>query len=534
MLQMSYGSLTDFWQRFGVSVGNDAGSNSNTSRSLVEDVGGNTSRREDEGEVTTTSAPLDQKLQSLVDRFVSSIEKKDWKDSGYYISDVYACESTARANAVAKRLAERAESFGRGLIGISIHGDHVHSIHSCPYASRTCRCFFKNFPEAKEDIRRLLRKPRAIETFTRRDWENITKYFCTRGRRATYFKVYGAVQRIPLEITALSNTAVSGEDGGGQDPSLEDCQDPFEYDSRSERESIPENPGAKRRRKRRDTITVGGERGVGGTTGIILELLNRCAVCPISEIVYTLEYLTNPDVCTKRLDSKEVKDAIDTRCSIINTWEREDYVKWYNDVNTIKIWSARSVQDFDIYYLSYFESMAVIEDLLVFQMGGEIDRFCTDLINILEKRLPKRNCFVIVSPPSAGKNFLCDGIRDYFLNTGQMNNPNKYNQFAYQDCPNRRLIIWNEPNYEARETENLKMLFGGDNLSANVKCKPQSNVKRTPVIVTSNNYPHFVKQSAFADRVILYNWKPAGQLKDIHKKPLPTAVMDVLYSHYIQ
>lgn len=528
--RMNHGSLADFWTNFGLVVGEPAGRSSQPSGSMVEDSGPVPVEGPSEGEITPTIAPLEQELHGLVDRFVSSLEKKDWKDSGYYISDVYACESRERALRVARRLEERAESFRRGFIGIFVHDDHVHSIHSCPFTSRTCKCFFKKFPEAQEDIRRLLRKPRAIETFQRSDWENITKYFCTKGRRATFFKVFGAVQRIPPQITAVSDLILSSEAQGRPYASVEDCVDPLQPDDRSDRGSLPEGPGGRRKRQKRDHIVPGGDRGISGVTGIILGLLSKCAVCPLTEIVYTREYLTDPAVAIKRLDSKEVKDAIDTRASVINTWSRNDFVRFYEDPATIKIWSARNLEAFDNHYLSYEESTTIVRDLLVFQLEDQTKAFVSALVDILECNIPKTNCFLLISPPSAGKNFVFDGIRDYYLNAGQMNNPNKYNQFAYQDCHNRRIIIWNEPNYEPRETENLKMLFAGDNLSANVKCKPQANVKRTPIIVLSNHRPHFANHHAFKDRCMVWNWKAAPFLKDCNKKPRPDAIMNLLYS----
>jgi len=527
---MNYGQLSDFWRSFGVTMGDDAGSSRESSRDMVEDIGGESTTSNIQGSSTSIVTTLDEKLQNLVDRFVSRLEEKNWKDSGYYISDLYACESPERAAGVAKRLEQRAESFRRGFIGISIHGNHVHSIHSCPYTSRTCRCSFKNFPEAKEDIRRLLRKPRAIETFKRSDWENITKYFCTSGRRTTFFKVFGALQRIPLEITSLSHTSVPSEDGGGSFTGVEDCRDPFELHPRSETPDIPTRPRIKRMCKRSYPIILGGSGGVGGSTGIVLDLLNKCAVCPLTGIVYTKEYLENNSVACKRLNSLDVQSAIDARASVLNTWKYSDFVDFYTKEDTILIWSALSVDEFDTYYYSYDESQSIILQLLEHQLGEGIYNFASTLIDTLERNVPKRNCFVVISPPSAGKNFFFDAVRDFYLSAGQMLNPNKYNQFAYQDCHNRRIIIWNEPNYEPRETENLKMLFAGDNISANVKCKPQANVKRTPIIVLSNTQPLFTRQSEFNDRIVVYYWQTAPFLKGCDKKPRPDAVMHLLYS----
>ncbi|KAL3272069.1 hypothetical protein HHI36_022531 [Cryptolaemus montrouzieri] len=172
--------------------------------------------------------------------------------------------------------------------------------------------------------------------------------------------------------------------------------------------------------------------------------------------------------------------------------------------------------------------MYICNELLEYQLGDNVLDFKRMLINILESNIPKLNCMCIVSPPSAGKNFFFDGVRDYLLNVGQMCNPNRSNHFAYQDCYNKRIIIWNEPNYESSELENLKMLFAGDNLSANVKNKPQANVKRTPVIILSNNEPAFVRHHAFRDRIVTYYWKSAPYLKEYDKKPLPLACINCL------
>lgn len=533
-LQMNYDNY--IWNYLDFPVGDAAGRVGESSGSMVEDNGYDTvGPYLQESDVAHNTA-LEQKLQTMVDRFVTILEEKDWKDGGYYVSDVFACESLGRAEGLAKRMAERAANFRRGLILISIHSTddgtaHVHSVHSCPYANRSCRCYFKAFAEAQEDVRRLLRKPPPVETFSRRDWENITKYFCTKGRRATFAKVNGSLQRLPLEITNISNSLVSSEAEGRPCTSLENCYDPLDnYDERKRRIE-PKGDGTSRNRKRRGVGNAGGDGGIRGDTGVILDLIKRYAICPLSEIVYTRDYLEHR-IAVKRLDDRDVKNAIDCHAAIINTWTREDYVNFYNDPNTVKIWSARSIDLVDLYYLSDEESVNIVNKLLDYQCGLAKKQFVTDLLNVTDMVIPKCNCFLVVSPPSAGKNFFFDAVKDYYLNVGQMQNPNKYNTFAYQDCHNRRLLIWNEPNYEPRETENLKMLFAGDNFSANVKCKPQANVKRTPVICMSNIMPRFANDEAFVDRVITYYWNSAPFLKEVLKKPRPDSVMNLLYSIY--
>lgn len=515
----------------GTGLGMYAGRDSMSSGNMDQDVGNNTIGERIQNEIESINSTLGEEFRSMVSRVVSKLEETPREDGGYYVSDVFGCGTPERAASLAKELAFRARSFRRSFIGVFIHNDHVHTIHDCAYSNKSCRCSFKEFPEAKSDLRRLLRKPRSLETFQRRDWENITIYFCTKGRRPTFFKIGSSVQRLPFEITSLSDPFLPSEDERGSEPSMENCHDPIDYDNFRKRDITPKDVGASRMRKRRRAIEPGGPDGFGGNTGIMLELIKNYAICPLSEIVYTKEYLEK-SIAIKRLDDREVKNVIDTHASIVNTWKREDFISFYANPNTIKVWSARSVDHFDNYYMSYEESQYIINTLLEYQLDDMKYQFVYNLINVIEMAIPKCNCFLIISPPSAGKNFFVDAIKDYYLNVGQMQNPNKYNTFAYQDCHNRRMLIWNEPNYEPRETENLKLLFGGDNLSANVKCKPQANVKRTPIICLSNNTPRFIGDNAFEDRVIYYYWKTAGFLKECNKKPRPDAVMDLLYSIY--
>lgn len=522
-------TLLDFWTSFGGNMEPVAGP-SGVPPGPVDDFDGPDSLREEvEKQIEQHHNEVDSRVAKLVSSFVDRLEAKNWESSGFYLSDVYACESEERARQLAKELGTRGFAFPGKMLAISLHGNHVHSIHSCKYSNRSCRCKFNKFKEAQEDIRPRLRTPRALETFQRRDWENITKYFSQNGRRITFYTLEGRVQGIPFEITALSDSRVRSKNENGEGQGLDNCADPIDGDNQRKRSIVQKNDRGPTRSKR-SNIQAGGRRGIDGLPGRILDIISKYAICPLSEIVNTREYLEE-SLCIKRLDDRDVKSAIDARASVINHWFKGDYDKFYADDKTVKLWSARSLDLFNIYYLDEQASYDVCNELLTMQLGDDKFKFCKELIDIVEMKIPKRNCFVVISSPSAGKNFFFDAVKDYYINAGQMCNPNKYNNFAYQDCHNRRVLLWNEPNFEPREIENLKMLLGGDNFSANVKCKPQANVKRTPIIVLSNNIPRFVNNPAFEDRIYVYYWQPAPFLKAINRKPRPDSVMKLVYDN---
>ena len=138
---------------------------------------------------------------------------------------------------------------------------------------------------------------------------------------------------------------------------------------------------------------------------------------------------------------------------------------------------------------------------------------------------------IIHSPPSAGKNFFFDAIKDFYINCGQLSNANKYNNFAFQDAEGRRLVLWNEPNYSPEYLEPIKKLFGGDSTTVNVKYCSDTPVYRTPVIVLTNNVVSFMTQPAFKDRTCIYRWQPAPYLANYDKKPNPLATFKLFLKY---
>ena len=117
------------------------------------------------------------------------------------------------------------------------------------------------------------------------------------------------------------------------------------------------------------------------------------------------------------------------------------------------------------------------------------------------------------------------------LNKGQLGRANRHNQFAFQDAFAKRIIIWNEPNYETALTDMLKMMTAGDAYNVNVKHKSNCGVYKTPIIILTNNLIPMMMDSAFKDRISIYTWKQAPFLKEYNKKPHPLAAFE-MFKHY--
>lgn len=183
------------------------------------------------------------------------------------------------------------------------------------------------------------------------------------------------------------------------------------------------------------------------------------------------------------------------------------------------------------------ESLEIIDNLIRHQCNDDdeqVNVFLTAVVDILDKRIPKCNCLVVQSAPSAGKNYFFDMIFALVMNYGQLGTANKHNLFAFQEAPNKRLIVWNEPNYESSVTDTLKMMTAGDPYTVRVKHAMDTHVRRTPVIVLTNKGVDFMYDQAFKDRIIKFTWQTAPFLKEVDFKPYPMAFFDLLNKYNIE
>lgn len=100
------------------------------------------------------------------------------------------------------------------------------------------------------------------------------------------------------------------------------------------------------------------------------------------------------------------------------------------------------------------------------------------------------------------------------ITSGQIANMNRNSSFPFNNCINKRVLHWDEPNFEPCALEDLKLLFSGDEFSVNIKYQPFNTITRTPVIVTANSNV-FPNSPAFQCRIINYHFKEAPFLKDL-------------------
>ena len=101
-----------------------------------------------------------------------------------------------------------------------------------------------------------------------------------------------------------------------------------------------------------------------------------------------------------------------------------------------------------------------------------------------------------------------------------------------QEAMQKRIILWNEPNYEPGKEEELKFLLGGYSMNIKIKHSADGNLRCTPIIILSNR-DVIPTHGAFSSRIKKYNWTSQYWLKNFNKKPLPSAVFYLFLKYRI-
>lgn len=273
-------------------------------------------------------------------------------------------------------------------------------------------------------------------------------------------------------------------------------------------------------------------------SGKIYDLLERTAICPLEGIKSEPCFL-NDDFLTDPDNSNKVNEAIKMWSFKINDYTLKQFYNMYNTEFKENLIFSRS----KVYY-SIEESTDLLTKLLIHQFDDDetqIKDFLQHLVNVVDRQPNDRpytnikcNTFLVHSPPSAGKNFFFDTLFTLCLNLGQLGTANKTNNFAFQDAANRRIILWNEPNYEKSMTDYLKTLFEGGDTKVRVKMMGDTHVKRTPIVILTNNHVNFMSDPAFKDRIKQYKWKTAPFLKEFLLKPHPLSFFEILLKYEIK
>lgn len=474
--------------------------------------------------------------------FIGNLIDKSFSDAGRYIQNVIAYRDDTERDILHRHLIKCGANFKRQLYGFSTDPDHIHVFHDCPFSSGACKCFWRrNLPCGQLVSGYTGRRPMA--ELGRRDWIHIVLYFILKKRGLCEIWIGGEAQGLQDSSTDLRPVEVQRR--------LREILARYEEENRptsnngltidgSSGESDEDHEGGSSwKRGKRDT----GPRKKGKWERIqaqVASLMEDTAISPIQCIKTTKKFLQS-SFLTNPQHEKMVEKALEVWSTNINNYSLKQFEEMYYSEEGPKDLVFSVSKD---YYPKMEDSVKIVDDLLRFQMDndeGSIKYFLQSLVDVLDKQPVregcianlKRNTFVVQSAPSAGKNFFFDMIFTFMLNMGQLGSANRHNNFAFQEAFEKRVILWNEPNYESSMTDYIKTLFEGGDTMVRRKGLPDGHVKRTPIIVLTNPVVPFMADIAFKERIIVFKWKPAPFLKNEQYKPYPLAFFEILKKYEI-
>ncbi|VVC27469.1 Helicase, superfamily 3, DNA virus,P-loop containing nucleoside triphosphate hydrolase,Parvovirus [Cinara cedri] len=414
--------------------------------------------------------------------------------------------------------------FNKKFVVICQHDDHVHVAHVCKQTTNSCRCSWlvisKNFRRYK---RRNIRRRVYACDFDAADWSDIVGYFCTNGHIAEEVFCDGADVRLCSEIRNFSKNQNSVSSQKGM---VEACIHQGPGDLCGTKSAYRRNDAGGRGHIGARKLPSKSQNGVHQQPNVPMtfeDLFKYFPTCPPDAFVNIKEFYLNPILNKYDENDKLVRITLRNWCTIIRDWDIFDFNTYYNTTGVSPYFNAYSRSSNNLYF-TVEKSLDIANELLNFQFQNnatEIYNFLNTLYCVLDKKIPKLNSICIYSPPSAGKNFFFDAVASYFLNYGMFGTANKNNNFTWADGAGKRLVIWNEPNYEQHHIEKMKELLGGDTTRVHVKYKGDQPLQGPPIILLTNNYLSICNDSLFTDRLRTYRWEAAPFLKDYARKLNP-------------
>lgn len=395
---------------------------------------------------------------------------------------------------------------------------HFHILHNCNWYNKECRCLSRSF-----DVNKRKNTPIRAENIQREHIRNILRYNTKWPRWAIYIKVPDSEEyRFVYRAECVREEELQPNEPKQLEGSCSTIEvRPGTEESTSETALVPyRKPNNQNRRESQN----------GDRLQKIIRQFQTHPSWPLEHILQTTEWLNGP-YGTWLASDKTIKRAIELLMLQTMHYTYIQFLDKYLQEDCKPIWGAHNYGNLTDYYHTIDESIDIIEYLLDFQAeyneqnniysNNDLKKkFCTDLYDILEKKRPKVNCFQIIGEPSAGKNFFIDAILSFYWNTGIIQNFNRYHQFPLMEAVNRRVNLWNEPNFEPSSHDTLKMLLAGDALKVQVKYQKEQNLIKTPIIVLTNKAV-FPNTQAFHDRICTYNWTRCEHLKQFTKKLHP-------------
>lgn len=255
---------------------------------------------------------------------------------------------------------------------------------------------------------------------------------------------------------------------------------------------------------------------------------NALLCVPIEASCTITRWLVDDSLNLYDQSKEEYKLAVSRFKRLTSQLEIKSIIALHQQANS-PVYYSRSTN----HYMSIEESLEQINKLLLHQYKTQesVNDFLKTLFLVCERKAGKMNSIFIKGKPNCGKTWFVDCLAAFYINVGHVKNFVRGQNFPLNDCPNRRILVWNEPSIMPSAFDSVKMLAGGDSCPAAVKYEGDCVISKTPLIFTSNT-DIFGKTQVWTSRILFTEWVQSPFLKDVHLKPHPR-VFETLFNKYI-
>ncbi|XP_025201684.1 uncharacterized protein LOC112599135 [Melanaphis sacchari] len=481
---------------------------------------------------------FEEEFEDTVQQYARTIHCKHVSGLHRYISTIIVPNGRDGVNNCVQELKLLIERYPpQHWYIISSHVNHIHVAHICPSANGSCRCSWlqRSKSWAQFGKRRLRRITRAA-FLEATDYANILRYL---SEGSIFVEETGGFSQDVVLSNRYKHLSQRRCRRSGQTGLLDGRRSTDSHDFQCEQPDSGSNESHGEKMYTRDPNVQHGKtskkrkREVRPEHGplTISQLLYEYPTCPPSAFYNIKEFFNNSNVNYIFNNCKSAERDLRNWCCQLNWWTLKDFENYYNDPKVHPYFNAYNKIQSDVYY-SISQSVDIASKLLEFQFDGQseyIYEFLMDLLNVIDKRVPKLNTLAIHASPNAGKNYFFDAVAAFFINYGSIGTANKNNMFAFQKAAGKRLVLWNEPNYESNHTEKLKELLAGNTTRVHIKYQGES----PPIIILTNDNLPIFGMDAFRSRIKLHRWTSADFLRQYDKKINPLFLLPLFKKYNI-
>lgn len=389
----------------------------------------------------------------------------------------------------------------------STQRSHLHLVHDCAFHHGQCRCAFMSRINGVQLPKFRVR----TECVTIQDIGRLVFYHCQEGRKLLYLITANTKQRIPHTNEVLQGVGCSGytttEAMGESICGFENIDNWGESDT-------PRCGQPSEKRIRLSPEARGKVFKVQKELDDMLDWFKNYTVVPLEHTVFSSWWQNSPFKYEGN-GSQNVQKVMNLfRMQVGRMSLHALELFWDNQV--VKYWDTDEYRVTVKPYLPLDESVKLAEKFLFHQFQSEeaIYEFLFFLSKMLNKETGKMNAIEVVSPPTSGKNWFFDSIMTFCISYGHIeNHSSKNSRFTLENAINRRINIYNEPNFDAAFEETLLKLTAGDTVSAEAKYQSYQSLVKTPIVILSN-VSKFGKTSKWNERLYRVRWHKAEMLKD--------------------